>query len=93
MKQTKHYSGKIYKSEYPFSKFTEIFQEILHAPLKSKQVRGNDAPFMNNELSKVIINKSRLRNKYLKCPNRENFLAYKKKKNKCNTLKNDTSNT
>ena len=48
---------------------------------------------MNNELSKVIINKSRLRNKYLKCPNRENFLAYKKKKNKCNTLKNDTSNT
>ena len=45
---------------------------------------------MNNELSKVIINKSRLRNKYRKCPYRENFLAYKKTKNKCNTLTKKT---
>ena len=41
--------GEIYKSEDPYSKLTEIFQEILqkHALLKSKQVRGNHAPFMN----------------------------------------------
>ena len=57
-----------------------------HAPLKPKQGRGNHAPFMNKKLSKIIINKSRLRNKYLKWPPRENFLAYKKGKNKCNTL-------
>ena len=64
------------------------FQEILqkHAPLKSKQVRGNHAPFMNKEFSKVM-NESRLRNKYLKWPSRENFLAFKKVKNKCNTQK------
>ena len=33
--------AEIYKSEDPYSKFTEIFQEILHkpCPLKSKQVR------------------------------------------------------
>ena len=81
--------GEIYKSEDPYSKLTEIFEEILqkHAPLKSKQVRGNHAPFMNKELSKVIMNKSRLRNKYLKWPSRENFLAYKKVKSKCNALK------
>ena len=80
--------SEIYQSEDPHSKLTEIFQEILqkHAPLKSKQVRGNHAPFMNKELSKVIVNKSRLRNKYLKWPSRENFLAYKKRKNKCKTL-------
>ena len=74
--------------EDPYSKLTDIFQEILqkHAPLKSKQVRGNHAPFMNKELSKVIMNKSRLRNKYLKWPSRENFLVYKKVKNKCSTL-------
>ena len=48
------------------SKLTESFQEILpkHAPLKAKQFRCNHAPFMNKELGKVIMNKSR--NKYLK---------------------------
>ena len=45
---------------------------------------------MNKELSKIIMNKSRLRNKYLKWPSRENFLAYKKVKNKCNTLTRKT---
>ena len=84
--------GEIYKSEDPYSKLTEIFQEILpkHAPLKSKQVRGNHTPFMNKRLSKVIMNKSRLRNKYLKWPSRVNFPAYKKVKNKFNTLTRKT---
>ena len=45
---------------------------------------------MNKELSKVIMNKSRLRNKYLKWLSRETFLAYKKVKNKCNTLTRKT---
>ena len=47
--------------------------------------------------SKVIMNKSRLRNKYLKWPSRENFVASKKVKNKCKgltqKLKKDTLNT
>ena len=62
--------GEIYISEDPYSKFTEIFQEILHKhnPLKLKQIRGNQVPFANKELSKVIITKSRLRNNYLKWP-------------------------
>ena len=45
---------------------------------------------MNKELSKVIMNKSRLRNKYLKWPSQENFPAYKKVKNKFNTLTRKT---
>ena len=36
------------------------------------------------------MNKSRLRNKYLKWPSRENFLVYKKVKNKCNTVTRKT---
>ena len=32
------------------------------------------------------MNKSRLRNKYLKWPSREHFLAFKKVRNKCNSL-------
>ena len=79
-------------SKDSYSKCTEIFQEIphKHTHLKSKQVRDNHAPFINKELGKVIINKSRLRNKYLKWPCRENFLALETGKNKCNTLTGKT---
>ena len=41
---------------------------------------------MNKELSKAIMNKSKNRNKYLKWPSRENFLAYKRAKNKSNSV-------
>ena len=41
---------------------------------------------MNNTLSKIIMQKSKVRNKYLDRPPRENFLNYKKVKNKCNSL-------
>ena len=41
---------------------------------------------MNKELSKAIMKKTRLRNRRLKCPSRENLLAYKNIKNKCNNL-------
>ena len=80
--------GDIYKTDDSYSKLTEIMSEVLekHAPLKTKTIRGNQAPFMNKSLSKAIMNKSRIRNKYLQWPSRENFLAYKKIKNKCNNL-------
>ena len=37
-----------------------------HAPLKKKIFRGNKAPFMTKELSKAIMNKSKLQNTYTK---------------------------
>ena len=43
---------------------------------------------MTKELRKAIMDRSRLKNKYLKWPSRENFLAYKKVKNICNSLNN-----
>ena len=43
---------------------------------------------MTKELRKAIMDPSRLKNKYLKWPSRENFLAYKKVKNICNSLNN-----
>ena len=36
---------------------------------------------MSKEWSKVIINKSKLRNSYIKWPSHENFSAFKEKKN------------
>ena len=41
---------------------------------------------MTKELRKAIMDRSRLKDKYLKWPSREKFLAYKKAKNTCNSL-------
>ena len=67
---------------------SEIFSEVLnyHAPLKQKSIRSKNAPFMTRELSKAIMTKSKAKNCYVKWPSRENFVAYKKAKNKCNSL-------
>ena len=49
-----------------------------HAPTKKRYIRANDAPFMNKELCKAIMTRSRLRNIFLKL--RE---AYKIQRNYC----------
>ena len=49
-------------------------------------MRGNKAPFMTKEMSKAIMTRSRIKNKYNKWPSRENFLALKQIKNKCTNL-------
>ena len=55
----------------PYDKLTNIYNTLeKHAPLKSKIVRVNQTPFMDNELSKAM-EKSRLRNRHLKYPSRE----------------------
>ena len=41
---------------------------------------------MTRELSKAIMEKLKTRSKYLKWPSRENYVSYKKSKNKCNSL-------
>ena len=41
---------------------------------------------MTKDLDKATMEKSKSRNKYLKWPSRENYVSYKKSKNKCNSL-------
>ena len=73
----------------------DIFLEIigttldLHAPLKSKTVRGNDAGFMNKELRKSIMTRSRLKSKYTKYPTLENRRRYQTQRNKCVSMRRD----
>ena len=71
-----------------YEKLTQIFKQTIqtHAPLKKRRIRGNQAPFMTKELSKQIMKRSRYKNKYYKWPSRENFLAYKNAKNRCNNM-------
>ena len=76
--------GSIYKEKhYQYYVFTNTFRMVLdkHAPIKKKIVRGNEAPFMTKELSKTIMKRSKLKNRYTKCPSRKIFLPFKKQKN------------
>ena len=53
-----------------YEMFETIFnyQLKLYTPMKTKYIRGNNGPFMNKILSKAIMTRSRLRNKFLKYP-------------------------
>ena len=66
-----------YNYEQQYDIFTSIFRRMLdaHAPLKMKKLRENQAKLMIKELRKAVMDQSRLKNKYLKWPPSENFLA------------------
>ena len=68
--------------------FFEVCQNELdhHAPRKRKYIRGNNKPFMTKALSKSIMERTHLRNKFLKNPTNENRLAYTRKRNFCVSL-------
>ena len=57
-----------------FKNFTSSCSVILnkHAPQKKRYVRGNQSPFMNKTLSKAIMQRSKLRNLFLKERTEEN---------------------
>ena len=75
-----------------YTKNPKLFFELCrselehHAPRKKKYIRGNNKPFMTKELSKSIMVRTRLRNKFLKNPTIENKLAYTKQRNFCVSL-------
>ena len=50
-----------------FESFKNIVDKILekHVPMKKRFVRANQAPFVNKKISKEIMKRSRLRNKFL----------------------------
>ena len=51
-----------------FDEFFNMCQSTLdqHAPRKQKCARGNHIPFINKTLSKEIMKRTKLRNKFLK---------------------------
>ena len=83
--QNRDSSGEI----EPFENLAIDFLNIVdkHIPLKSKIVRGNDAPFMTKELRREIRHRSKLSKiaKTEKTPQAK--LAFVKQRKKCNKLK------
>ena len=72
----------------PFAGFVTLFKSIMdrHATIKQNKIWGNQASFMNEELSRAIKNRSRITNKYNKYKSRENYLEYQNIKKKCKFL-------
>ena len=72
----------------PMNKCIDICNETLNrfAPLKTKYVRANNKSFMNKEISKAIMTRTRLRNKYFKIKTIESKTAYNKQRNLCLSL-------
>ena len=71
-----------------FDSFKDIVDQTLdkHAPLKMRYVRANQAAFMNKRISKEIMKRSRLRNKFLNSKSEIDRRAYKKQRNICVSL-------
>ena len=68
--------------------FYKVCVEVLnqHAPQKKKHVRGKNKPFLNKTLSKAIMQRTKLRNKFLKDPTEHNKTSYTKQRNWCVSL-------
>ena len=67
----------------------ELFFNICHgvlnkyAPRKKKYLRRNNEPFMTKALSKAIMQRTRLENKFSKNPTNQTRLSYTKQINFC----------
>ena len=85
-----HELQKIGMHNITYDIFEVTFMELLnrYAPIKIKYIRANNAPFMTKLLSKAIMNRSRLTNKFIKDPSKDNEHKYKKQRNYCVNLVN-----
>ena len=77
------------------NKFIPVCIDTLnnHAPSKKKYIRGNHLPFMNKELLKEIMHRTRLRNNFLWNRSDKNKRKYSKQRNYCVSLLRKTKKT
>ena len=75
-KQSFEKCKNIIDKDEAYDHFREILVSVVnkHAPLETKFIRGNHAPFMNTELSQAIMYRSKLRNIYNKMKTKETWL-------------------
>ena len=71
-----------------FYNFLKICRNTLDklASHKRKYIEDNKVPFMNKTLSKEIMKRSNLKNKYLKSRSEEDYQSYAKQRNLCVSL-------
>ena len=71
-----------------FLKFQITFLDVLekHAPVKKRNVRANEVPYMTKTLRKAIMTRSRLQNRYHKLKTDGCLQSFKRQRNLCNRL-------
>ena len=87
------FQNKDFSNEYdPFNSFMIDFENIVnkHAPLKSKILRGNDAPFMTKKLRQAIWHRSKLRKIAFKSKLEADMKAFRKQRNKCTQIRKES---
>ena len=84
-----HKCNQMRDKENAYNCFKEIFTTVVdkHAPVKTRFLRGNQASFVNQELSKAIMRRSKLLNKFRKTKSDIDWNAYKKQRNKCVSIR------
>ena len=72
----------------PLLKFNDTMLSVLdkHAPKKLKYIRSNNCNFMTKEPRKAIMNRSKLRNKFLETRNEESKRCFNHQRNFCVSL-------
>ena len=75
-------------NDLEFDRLKPALDEAIqrHAPIKKRYVRANQAPFINKEIKKETMKRSRLRNKFLNTKSDIDRKAYNKQRNLCVSL-------
>ena len=81
-----------FNEHQPLQTYLNVCMRALDvcAPKKTKYVRANNSPFLNKNISKRIMTRSRLRNKFLRNRTPENRIAYNQQRNFCVSLVRET---
>ena len=96
----KNYDDRIFKDDLKrnlsadaenkrnFQQFQTTFLDVLekHAPIKKRNIRANEVPYMTKTLRKAIMTRSRLQNRYHKLKTGESLQSFKRQRNFCNIL-------
>ena len=71
-----------------YGTFHNVCLNVLnkHAPIKTKVIRCNQAPYITKTYKKAAIKRSELKTKHLKSSTLENFNKFRKQKNFCSRL-------
>ena len=83
--QKEYTKQKMVFDEKELDAFSEICTYVLdkHAPQRKRYLRSNHKPFMNNEIFKAIMTRTRLRNRFLKNRSNRNRDLFCKQRNLC----------
>ena len=95
IKDVKTALSKFYSEQYvPFKTLNESVNITFdkRAPLMKRYIRGNQFPFMNKRISKEIMKRSCLRNKFLNTKSTIDRTAYNKQRNHAASLLRNEKN-